>query len=99
MLDLPSKLKKRAPASSAMTFSAAKSQGFASPSIQASARPAATHMASRHPPKLRTAQNCDIQGISLVPNGCRWILLKASRQRTAFLGVAIEEIRIGEPFR
>src|SRR6516162_5944538 len=98
MLDPPSKLKKRAPASSAITLSAAKSQGLASPSIQISALPAATHIASRQPPKLRTAQNCDIHEISLLPNGWRCMLLKASRQKTAWCGAWMEEIRIGASF-
>ena len=52
----PSKLKKRAPASSAMTWSGARSQALAEISNQTSARPETTRTASWQPPMLRTAQ-------------------------------------------
>ena len=52
----PSKLKKRAPASSAITLNGARSHAFAASSIQASARPETTSTASWQPPMLRTAQ-------------------------------------------
>src|SRR5450432_4046651 len=86
----PSKAAKRPPASSTNILSGAKSQGLALGSIQTSARPCATSMASIAPPSPRTDQKRSTQlkspAIRVTP-----FLLKPLKQRTASWGEVISE--------
>ena len=66
-----------------MILSGAKSQGLPLVSIQISAWPRDTIMASRHPPMLRTAQKGSIQASSRPPNGWRAAEFRLSKHSTA----------------
>lgn len=91
MVFSPPRLENRPPASSITIFNAAKSQGFADGSIQTSAFPCATNMASIEPPRPRTAQNFLTQGRSLSANGSTPTLLKPLKERTDSAGSALAE--------
>src|ERR1039458_348695 len=97
MVDLPSKSKKRAPASSAMILSGAKSQGLPLVSIQISAWPRETIRASRHPPMLRTAQKGCIQASNWPANGWRAAEFKLSKHSTASATLAMLEAWMRSP--
>src|SRR5436190_24285486 len=98
MLDPPSKLKNLAPASSAMIFSGAKSQGLPLVSIHKSACPRATIIASRHPPMLRTAQNWDTQSSNRSEKPYWRTVENWFTQSTAWDGSEMFDALIGWPF-
>src|SRR6266487_2231765 len=99
MLDPPSKLKNLAPASSAMIFNGAKSQGLPLVSIHKSACPRETIIASRQPPMLRTAQNWDIHSSNPSENAYRSTVENWFTHSTAWDGSEMFDARIGWPFR
>src|ERR1700675_4184588 len=91
MVREPLKAKKIALASSKITWTAARSQGETWGSIQASASPAATIIASGVPPRQRNAQNRLAHSINPRPSGVSRIRFKLFTDSTALDGSVMLE--------
>src|SRR5579885_44742 len=93
MVRAPLKSKKTEPASSRITWTAAKSQAATFGSIQTSASPAATMIAYGVPPRHRKAQNFEVQSISLEVNSISRMRFRLFTDNTASLGSRTDETR------
>src|SRR5437762_12700674 len=98
MLGTPSNPNILPPASSTIICSGARSQGEAVGSIQKSANPDATIMASGAPPRLRTAQNSWMELRSFSLNGSEFSLFMLLRHKTDSANDVLIDACIGTPF-
>src|SRR5258706_14210910 len=98
MLGTPSNPNILPPASSTIICKGARSQGEAVGSIQKSANPDATIMASGAPPRLRTAPNSWMGLWSFSLNGSESSLFILVRHKTDSANDVLADVCIGTPF-